>query len=368
MNITPNILLSSTVEIPQSENTKPALYVNKDFTSEINTLLTTRSLTTQITKDVIPANAIQTIINAVAANNEIKVNKIINEYNLDSLAKLKFDFKTENNITYKNINLFFLACRSGCIKMARELINNKNININEATNCCKNGTNGRTALIIASGSHVEIVKLLLEHNAKIDIKDEAGAEAVKYSLAMGSSNIDRCYEIQNLLHNSKQKLGLITNCYNLEVKTHSGCVTINYFNNNQDFIITFFHQDDNKNILDLENRASNTFIQSFLDAFKPYIITAPSKPVGNNIIKMLTKLNQNTNVSIKFNRLETDPYIIEGINMDIYEQQNGDCQVKDSFDINFRDQLVGDYNNHMNLIESMIPPTAIYTNNFKVLY
>jgi hypothetical protein len=240
------------------------------------------------------------IIKAVASNNDVKIHKLLNTFFIDDLAKLRFDFKTTNGNQYINVNLFFLACRSGCINLVKTLINNKHVDINELFYRQCDGD--ITALIMASGSHVEITKMLLDHGADITKKNSKGITVEVYSLVISMMHgIDVCYEMQNLFHEYRKKQGLplgeISGTKRKNADDSSGSYPqIIFFNNNKDFVI-FFYDIENKIIKNITHKSTHVVVQKILDKIRSYVMSA-DKCISKEIIGHLNKAAVANNIAI----------------------------------------------------------------------
>lgn len=95
---------------------------------------------------------------------------LISEYGADELAKCTGVFSIDENLFYPAITPFALACRFGKLDLVKALfVNQEQL---DQTFDIENGTNGRTALMIAViGRHVDVVQQLLTWGANTQILD-----------------------------------------------------------------------------------------------------------------------------------------------------------------------------------------------------
>ena len=296
-------------EVPENnysaiKNTKPP--VGESFIADNENKYSAKvNMSERLVEEVSETKAISDdkkneIIKAVASNNEVKIHKFLNAFSVDDLAKLRFDFNTTNGNQYVNINLFFLACRSGCINLVKTLINNKHVDINELFSM--QGGGDITALIVASGPYVEITKMLLEQGADITKKNSKGITAEVYSLAISAMHgIDVCYEMQILFHEYRKKqdlpLGEISGIKPKNTDNSSGSYSqIIFFNNNKDFVI-FFYDIDNKIIKNITHKSTHVVVQKILDKIKSYVIPE-DKCISKEIIDCLNKASAANNIAI----------------------------------------------------------------------
>ena len=106
------------------------------------------------------------------------------------------------NKTYPSITPFALACRTGNLDIVQGLyVDQKQLN---QTFKCINGTNGRTALMLAAmHGRKRVVEQLLQWGADPQILDEAGTIVDRLNFAFNNSST--YYEIEKLLNNYREE-------------------------------------------------------------------------------------------------------------------------------------------------------------------
>ncbi|WOG28393.1 ankyrin repeat domain-containing protein [Endozoicomonas sp. 8E] len=99
--------------------------------------------------------------------------RLISEYGADEISRCTRSFPIINNLYYSAITPFALACRFGKLDLVKALfVNQEQL---EQTFEVVNGTNGRTALMLAViGRHPNVVEQLLTWEANTQILDGAG--------------------------------------------------------------------------------------------------------------------------------------------------------------------------------------------------
>jgi hypothetical protein len=156
-------------------------------------IVTTRytPLQNTLTEDVIQ------LADAIASNNQRKLELLSRSYTDKEIATARFNWTTkDNNTTYENVNLFFVACRSGNVEFAKRLLATKEISIDE-----KYGSLQQTALMTATAHiKVDIIKLLLDSGADWKLTDPTKFRADHILLASckNQEDINTCVEIISL--------------------------------------------------------------------------------------------------------------------------------------------------------------------------
>ncbi|WP_422472911.1 ankyrin repeat domain-containing protein [Endozoicomonas sp. ALB032] len=114
------------------------------------------------------------ITNADSTDADIaEAKRLISEYGADEISKCTRSFPVIKNLYYSAITPFALACRFGKLDLVKALyVNQEQL---EQTFEVVNGTNGRTALMLAViGRHPNVVEQLLTWEANTQILDGAG--------------------------------------------------------------------------------------------------------------------------------------------------------------------------------------------------
>ncbi|WP_422139238.1 ankyrin repeat domain-containing protein [Endozoicomonas sp. ALC020] len=114
------------------------------------------------------------ITNADSTDADIaEAKRLISEYGADEISKCTRSFHVINNLYYSAITPFALACRFGKLDLVKALyVNQEQL---DQTFEVVNGTNGRTALMLAViGRYPNVVEQLLTWEANTQILDGAG--------------------------------------------------------------------------------------------------------------------------------------------------------------------------------------------------
>ena len=142
------------------------------------------------------------LANAFTDTDTTRAKRLISMYGADYLSSCTCSFTFRYVRTYPDITPFALACRAGNLDIVRELyVDQKQLN---QTFECINGTNGRTALMLAAmNGHKRVVKQLLQWGADPQILDEAGTIVDRLNFAFNNSSTYD--EIENLLNNYREE-------------------------------------------------------------------------------------------------------------------------------------------------------------------
>ena len=127
-----------------------------------------------------------------------RAERLISTYGAYYLSSCTCSYTIVGNKRYPDITPFALACRTGNLDIVRRLyVDPKQLN---QTFECINGTNGRTALMLAvMFGRISVVEQLLRWEADPQIRDEVGASVDEINFAFNHSKRPVCVEIDKLL-------------------------------------------------------------------------------------------------------------------------------------------------------------------------
>ncbi|WP_257287138.1 ankyrin repeat domain-containing protein [Endozoicomonas sp. SESOKO2] len=135
--------------------------------------------------------------------------RLVSEYGADELAKytVPFSFHINTTRSYPAITHFALACRFGKLDLVKALyVNQEQLN---QTFDIENGTNGRTALMLAViHGHANVVEQLLTWGANVLILDEDNNCVDRLNLGFNANNPGLCIKIRDLLIDYRNERGL----------------------------------------------------------------------------------------------------------------------------------------------------------------
>lgn len=132
---------------------------------------------------------------AFSGSNTSEAKRLIGKYGAQALAESTCPYSF-SDLTYPNITPFALACRFGNLEIAKELYVDPK-QLDQAFDC-QNGTDGRTALMLAAmHGHKGVVKQLLEWGANPQIVDKANHSVDVINFAFNSGDV--LDEIEELL-------------------------------------------------------------------------------------------------------------------------------------------------------------------------
>ena len=145
------------------------------------------------------------LANAFTDTDTTHAKRLIFMYGADYLSSCTCSFTFRYVNTYPAITPFALACRAGNLDIVRDLyVDQKQL---DQTFECINGTNGRTALMLAAmHGYKDVVEQLLQWGADPQILDEAGTIVDRLNFAFNDSST--YYEIEELLNNHREKKNL----------------------------------------------------------------------------------------------------------------------------------------------------------------
>ena len=132
---------------------------------------------------------------------------LISNYGAYYLSTCTCSYTTVGNKTYPDITPFALACRAGNLDIVRLLyVDPKQLN---QTFECIDGTNGRTALMLAvMFGRIKVVEQLLSWEADPQIRDEAGNGVDEINFAFNHNKRPVFVEIDKLLIRYREKHNL----------------------------------------------------------------------------------------------------------------------------------------------------------------
>ncbi|WP_196221421.1 ankyrin repeat domain-containing protein [Sansalvadorimonas verongulae] len=143
----------------------------------------------------------KTIGEAFSDSDTSAAKSLIYKYGAQELSETTCPFSFSYK-TYPNITPFALACRSGNLEIVKELYVDPK-QLDQAFDC-QNGTNGRTALMLAvMHGHKGVVKQLLEWGANPQIVDEDGHGVDIINFAFNSGTV--LDSIEKLLKQHRKK-------------------------------------------------------------------------------------------------------------------------------------------------------------------
>lgn len=134
------------------------------------------------------------LANAFTDTDTTRAKRLISMYGADYLSSCTCSFTFRYVNTYPDITPFALACRAGNLDIVRDLyVDQKQL---DQTFECINGTNGRTALMLAAmNGHKRVVKQLLQWGADPQILDEAGTIVDRLNFAF--NNFQRTMKLKS---------------------------------------------------------------------------------------------------------------------------------------------------------------------------